>query len=235
MSLVENIGSYRFDVLELVDQYCIEPKNKEVKRRVKSMMENIMRSCIEIDTAIASSTLEHVSILVKIIDYHVNEMTDIMNCINKLNLKLAVRFTTHYIELFLALNGFKNITDPVLELCAWCSLDVDINVTDDGVSITPTNKLDLKEGNGYKIIIKTNFNICSLTQDFYSFYYIVHNDTNMNSLWLMYREDILNRISIYTRNVLIKGRMTKEKHQLIKMTTKLVEEINLMFVEVEQE
>lgn len=25
MSLIENIGSYRFDVLELFDQYCIEP------------------------------------------------------------------------------------------------------------------------------------------------------------------------------------------------------------------
>ena len=44
MSLIENIGSYRFDVLELFDQYCIEPKNKEVKCRFKSMMENIMKS-----------------------------------------------------------------------------------------------------------------------------------------------------------------------------------------------
>lgn len=61
MSLIENIGSYRFDVLELFDQYCIEPKNKEVKCRVKSMMENIMKSW-EIDTAIASSTLEHMFI-----------------------------------------------------------------------------------------------------------------------------------------------------------------------------
>lgn len=40
---------------------------------------------------------------------------------------------------------------------------------------------------------------------------------------------------MYMRNVGIKGRMTKEKYQLIKMTNKLVEEINLMFVEVEQE
>lgn len=232
--LIDNIAKYSYDIAELSDQYNSDPKNKEVESSIKSIMENIMESCTEIDTSIASSTLQPNSIMVKISNYHVSEMINIMNCINKMNPKLVVRFFTHYFNLFSALSGFKTVNEPIIRMCDFRSLDVDINVTDVGVSITPTTKLDLEYGRGYKLIIKTNFNICGFTKDFYSFYFTVHNDTNMNSLWLMYKADILNRVSLYTRNVIIKGRMTKEKYQLIKMSIKLEEEISLMYTEVEQ-